>query len=451
MYSLSGRLLLWVSGLLVIFFGLTGLGLDLAFRNASERAVRELLEVRVIMLLGAAEPENGTLALTGDLPDPRFAQPGSGLYASLQDRQGTVLWRSPSSTGTEIPAGTVPAAGQRNYRQAQASDGTPVLALSYGIEWEFDDGRLEPFSVHVAESLDAYYAQVGRFRRQLGSWFAGVLVLLLFSVAVLMRFLLRPLSRVEEEIRKVEHGEAEVLGEGYPRELAGVTRNMNGLILSERQRLERYRNALGDLAHSLKTPLAVVRGQLDAGPTMDPALVGQQVERMDEIIRYQLQRASAAGASGLGRGRIEVEQVVHSLASALDKVYADKHPACEFDLQHEACFRGDRSDLMEMVGNLLDNAYKYCRSKVIISCRPIASPNSSGGALEIRVEDDGKGFPDGVEQTLLQRGVRADELADGQGIGLAVVKDIAESYQGALTLTRSSLGGACIVLQLPAA
>jgi len=451
MYSLSGRLLLWVSGLLVIFFGLTGLGLDLAFRNASERAVREVLEVRVIMLLGAAEPENGTLALSGELPDPRFAQPGSGLYASLVDKQGKVLWRSPSSTGTEIPAGPAPAAGQRNFRQARASDGTPVLALSYGIEWEFDDGRLEPFSVHVAESLDAYYAQVGRFRRQLGSWFAGVLLLLLLSVAVLMRFLLKPLNRVEEEIRQVEQGEADLLGEGYPRELAGVTRNMNALILSERQRLERYRNALGDLAHSLKTPLAVVRGQLDAGPGMDSAVVGQQVERMDEIVRYQLQRASAAGTSGLGRGKVDVGEVLRSVTAALDKVYAGKHPGVKPDLQPGTYFRGDRGDLMEMLGNLLDNAYKYCRSKVAVSCAASGSAGQSKATLEIRVEDDGNGFPEGVEQVLLQRGVRADELADGQGIGLAVVKDIAESYQGELRLTRSTMGGACIVLYLPAA
>jgi len=184
---------------------------------------------------------------------------------------------------------------------------------------------------------------------------------------------------------------------------------------------------------------------------MDSAVVGQQVERMDEIVRYQLQRASAAGTSGLGRGKVDVGEVLRSVTAALDKVYAGKHPGVKPDLQPGTYFRGDRGDLMEMLGNLLDNAYKYCRSKVAVSCAASGSAGQSKATLEIRVEDDGNGFPEGVEQVLLQRGVRADELADGQGIGLAVVKDIAESYQGELRLTRSTMGGACIVLYLPAA
>jgi len=452
MYSLRGRLLLWVSGLLIVFFGLTGLGLDLAFRNAGERAIRDLLDVRVIMLLAAAEPENGQLVLARDLPDARFAQPGSGLFASLTDAAGQVLWRSASSTGIDIPPGETPPVGQRHFRFTSASDGTPVLALSYGVEWEFEDRRIGRYSVHVAESLDGYQAQVGRFRRQLGGWFAGVLVLLLLSVGVLMRWLLQPLNRVEEEIRRVERGEADTLGEGYPRELEGVTRNMNTLILSQRQRQERYRNALGDLAHSLKTPLAVMRGQLESGRAVDVALVGQQVGRMDEIVRYQLQRASAAGAAGLARGRVELAEVLNSVAAALDKVYRDKAPRCAITAEPGLMFRGDRGDLMEMLGNLLDNAYKYCRSEVRVSCKARPVPTIQGAAvLQVCVEDDGNGFPPEASGLLLQRGVRADEAAEGQGIGLAVVREIAESYQGGLELSRSGLGGARVELSLPGA
>ena len=448
MYSLRGRLLLWVSGLLILFFGLTALGLDLAFRHAGERAVQDVLDVRVIMLLAAAEPGEQGLSISSELPDPRFAQAGSGLYAELLNASGEALWRSPSSAGLYISLEKLPLPGSRMFRLVKASDGSAYLALTYGVEWEFDDGRIESFAVQVAENLDAYTAQVNRFRRQMGSWFLASLLLLLLSVALLMRMVLRPLNRIEREIDEVEKGQAETLGSGYPRELEPVTRNMNALILSERQRLQRYRHALGDLAHSLKTPLAVVRSQLNSDGLTDTALLDRQVARMDEIIRYQLQRAAAAGSGTLGRKQLDAVQVARGVVEALDKVYSDKMPQHRLELPASLPFHGERGDLMEILGNLLDNAYKYCEKQVVLKMEQIPAGDAGKPGLQIQVEDDGIGFPQGMEEMLLQRGVRADERNDGQGIGLAVVRELALAYRGSLEVGRSALGGGQVVVVL---
>jgi two-component system sensor histidine kinase PhoQ len=335
------------------------------------------------------------------------------------------------------------------FRRVKASDGSAYLALTYGVEWEFDDGRIESFAVQVAENLDAYTAQVNRFRRQMGSWFLASLLLLLLSVAVLMGMVLRPLNRIEREIDAVEKGQAETLGSGYPRELEPVTRNMNALILSERQRLQRYRHALGDLAHSLKTPLAVVRSQLNRDGRTDTALLDRQVERMDEIIRYQLQRAAAAGSGTLGRKQLDAVQVARGVVEALDKVYSDKKPRHRLDLPASLPFHGERGDLMEILGNLLDNAYKYCDRQLVLKMEQIPAGEAGKPGLQIQVEDDGAGFPQGLEEMLLQRGVRADERNDGQGIGLAVVRELVLAYRGSLEVGRSTLGGGRVVVMLP--
>jgi len=449
MYSLRGRLLLWVSGLLILFFGLTAFGLDLAFRHAGERAVQDVLDVRVIMLLAAAEPEGQSLSISSELPDPRFAQAGSGLYAELLDSSGKALWRSSSSTGLHISLESLPPPGSRIFRRVKASDRSDYLDLIFGVEWEFDDGRIESFAVQVAENLDGYTAQVNRFRRQMGSWFLASLLLLLLSLALLMRSVLRPLNRIEREIDAVEKGRAETLGSGYPRELEPVTRNMNALILSERQRLQRYRHALGDLAHSLKTPLAVVRSQLNGDSQTDTALLDRQVARMDEIIRYQLQRAAAVGSGTLGRKQLDAVEVARGVVEALDKVYADKALRHRLDLPVALPFHGERGDLMEILGNLLDNAYKYCDKQLVLTMGQIPAGESGKPGLRIQVEDDGIGFPEGLEETLLQRGVRADERNDGQGIGLAVVRELALAYRGSLEVGRSVLGGGQVVVVLP--
>ena len=175
MRSLSSRLLVSVSVLLLLFFGATIAVLDTAFSEAGEQARRDILDGHLVALLAAAEPdEAGELALPERLREPRFENIGSGLYAELRDADNTVLWRSRSALGLEIPVGVAPELGNHLFARESLADGTPLLTLSLAVEWEFADGALKPYVFKVAESLDSFNAQVAGFRRQLFGWFAAV-------------------------------------------------------------------------------------------------------------------------------------------------------------------------------------------------------------------------------------------------------------------------------------
>ena len=452
MSSLSARLLLWVSILLIAFFGLTVFALDLAFRSVGELAMRERLEIHLLALLAAAEPEEfGQIYMPGDLPEARFANPESGLYGQIVDREGGRVWRSKSSIGTDIEYESKLKPGRKRYSRFGLGDRSEVMTLSMGVEWEFDNGQVTPYVFSVAESMGPYYAQVAKFRTQLLGWFTSLLVLLLLALALLLRRVLRPLRRIETEISEVEAGVRPELGEGYPKELQGVTRNTNTLLRSERGRRERYRHILGNLAHSLKTPLAVMQNLLEdreQGRTSAEELKAQ-VSRMDEIVRYQLQKASAAGSSGLGAEPIPVNDVVQQIVNTLDKVYASKDMRCFQAVDNDALFFGDRGDLMELLGNVLDNAYKWCRQQVRLSVSTLTSEQSKRQGLEISVDEDGPGIDEQDVEEVLNRGTRADQRVEGQGIGLAVVKEIVNLYRGRLDIARSAMGGASVRVTIP--
>jgi len=444
MSSLSTRLLISVSVLLVVFFGVTIIVLDTAFRSAGEQAQADILDGHLMAILAAAEAtEAGGLELPPDLQEPRFGAIGSGLYAELRGDEGDPVWRSRSALGIEIPAGPAPRSGVRQFQNEFLADGTPVLTLSLAVQWELPDGNYRPFVFKVAESLESFNAQVRQFRRQLFGWFAAVALIMLLSIAALLRHLLRPLRQVENQIGEIEQGEREVLSGPYPTELEGVARNMNALIDSERGRSERYRNTLDNLAHSLKTPLAAMRSLLaesgDAATKLD-----DQIDRMDEIVRYQLRKPASPKARNLVLTLVPVAPEVKRLIAGLDKVYHDKGPDIESTIEDGVRFRGDSGDLLEMAGNLLDNAYKWCERRVAISVT-----RSQNNDLVLVVRDDGPGIPADAAEALLQRGTRLDESTPGHGIGLAVVKELAESYGGRLEIGHSDLGGARFRVTIP--
>ncbi len=439
-----------VSGmlLLVIFFGVIVAVLDSAFRSAALEAERDLLDSRLIMLLAAAEAGDGNeLVLPIDLPEPLFGTPASGLYGAIVRRDGQLVWRSDSTIGVEIPWGVMPGTGERSFRQIGLPDGTPLLALSMGIDWEFADGTARSYVVHVGTSLDSMNAQVASFRRQLLVWFGLVAVLLLASLAILLRWLLRPLARIESEILEMEGGDRAALSSGYPTELAGVARNLNQLIDSERARTERHRRTLQDLAHSLKTPLAAMRSLLDAGD--DRAGMEEQLSRMEEIVRYQLSKPLAGAGVTLGAEPVPVEPELRRLADGLRKVYRDRDIQCDVEVEAGLRFYGDRGDLLELAGNLMENAHKWGRSRVRVTAAGAAQSTAFRRGLVLTVEDDGPGIPDGGEAGLLERGRRLDETKPGHGIGLSVVVELAGAYGGTVEVGRSALGGAVVTVRLP--
>ncbi len=235
-----------------------------------------------------------------------------------------------------------------------------------------------------------------------------------------------------------------------PRELTGLAANLNALLTSERQRVERYRNTLGNLAHSLKTPLAVMRsGATLPDPQARQRLLDEQIDRMDEIVQHQLKRAAATGASVVGQSAVDVRPMLAELRSTLLKVYGGKDLLIEIDCPPSAQFAGDRGDLFELLGNLCDNACKWCRSRVRVRVERLAGA-AQAARLRISVEDDGVGVAEQDRQRILERGMRADEEVPGQGLGLAMVKEIVALYEGTLAIESSPLGGARIAVLLPA-
>ncbi len=231
--------------------------------------------------------------------------------------------------------------------------------------------------------------------------------------------------------------------------MRSLTDNINALLTSQRDHLERYRHTLGDLAHSLKTPLAVLRGSLG-----NPSCAGlndiitEQVQRMNDIVDYQLQRAATSGRLPLA-APVTVGRIASKMQASLNKVYADKDVQCHVQAAADVQFHGDEGDLLELLGNLMDNAYKWSRRQVAVSARVVSLAGRP--ELELQVEDDGPGIDEALAREALQRGVRHDPATPGHGIGLAIVQDIVQLYDGKLELGRSRWNGARFTVRLPGA
>jgi two-component system, OmpR family, sensor histidine kinase PhoQ len=435
--SLRARVVLWIGVALVAMFAVTIVGLDAAFRSSTNRAIQELLQVQLLGLIALALPDpSGRLSLPADAINPQFGVPDSGLYGALWDADGGLVWQSQSFVGRELAAPVLPGPGIRRYLALEPPGLPPLEALLMGIAWEFADGRVEFFTFGIAVSLEPYNERQVAFRNNLITWFAGLTATTVLVLVGLLNWVLRPLKRLERQVREVESGRRGRLTGRYPAELVGLAANLNALIETERRRLVRYRHTLDDLAHSLKTPLAAMRTLLfERAPADGADALHSELDRMDQRVSYQLRRARASGATGLGLEPVRVGPILDDLIGTLDKVYRDKQVACETDVEPGAAFYGDAGDLTEVLGNLLDNAYKYCRSRVEVAARSV------GARLTVRIGDDGPGIEPESLRHVLERGGRVDETVPGQGIGLAVVSETIELYHGTLAFGRSELGG----------
>ena len=446
--SLSRRLLLSVFVVLVVFFGLTVTLLDYLFREVSERNLRDLLDAQMVALIAAADPDGPESVTPTAVLETRFDIPGSGLYAEIRSASGESIWRSQSTTGSDVQFGPPVADGERRFIQTEIVGKHIRLAVaSRGIVWDLH-GQPASFTFSIASDLRTYDKQLASFRQQMVGWFVSLAALLVATLALLLRWLLKPVRRLEREIKQVEAGERDQLGERWPRELAAVTSNLNALLDGERNRIKRYRDTLGNLAHSLKTPLAVMRqsmGQVEAGTK---ATLDAEIDRMTDIIEHQMKRAATSGGVLLGQAPVDVAPIITELRVALLKVYGNKDLLFETVVAPEAQFIGDRADLTELLGNLLDNACKWARSHLRVEVRvdPAADTRS---ALTIVIDDDGPGIAEADRAKVLRRGGRADEATPGHGIGLPMVNETVELYGGSMTIDGSAFGGARFTLKLP--
>lgn len=445
MRSLQARLLIVASVVLVVFLGLIGAGLDRAFRQSALGAVRARLQAQVYLLLSAAEVDpNGGVRMPELLPEARFSTPGSGLYAEINAGHRGPSWRSQSMLGLDVPFPTAPDPGDPVFAEVFGSDGKTLFSLSFTVIWEAPGIVARRYTFRVAESRNTFDTEVRGFRRSLWAWFALASIALLVVQGLLLRWSLAPLRQVTRELAEIEGGRRCELTTAYPEEIQQLTGNLNALIRHSREHLGRYRNAMGDLAHSLKTPLAVLRGAVESAQGLEDlqGAVAEQVQRMDQTVQYQLQRAAASGRTTLATP-VSVETVTRQVVASLVKVYRKRPVQYTIEVAPNAVFYGDQGDLMEVLGNITDNAFKWSRSRIILRAHPTMKPAQGRSGLVIEVEDDGAGIPAVELRAILQRGVRADPHTAGHGIGLAVIQEIVEEiYRGHLTIGRGPLGGA---------
>ena len=365
--SLNLRIILSATLVLVIFISLTALTLERAFTDSAETALHDKLTTQLYALMAAAEVGDEGLIMPTDELDVLLGLPSSGVYAYVTSKTGETLWQSSSALGAEPPSPVALGRGEKRFIKTNVGK-VDYYTFAYGVNWATgtigEDALALTFN--LSTDLKSFDKQIVRYRATLWGWLLAMAVLLLLSQALILRWGLLPLRKVGDELNLIENGKQENIEEEYPREIKRLTNNINLLLEHEREHKARYRNALGDLAHSLKTPLALLQSSLAAEQKPSAETLQEQITRMNNIVEYQLQRAATAGSTGIGK-RVEVETSISRLTDSLLKVYGDKQYVLEVNVEPSLTFKGDEGDLMEILGNLLDNAFKWCKQQVVIN------------------------------------------------------------------------------------
>ena len=423
---------------------LAGWILDRSFRASTLAGVEEQLRLVVYSLMGVAHADASGIRVD-ELSEPRLSQPESGLYAAVWEPGTGREWRSPSALTSNVGRGAAEAVlGEFRFSESPAGE-VPRFLLSYLVIW--DDADESQLIFQVAADQAPTLAVIGNFRRDLAWGLALVTLLVIGAQFLAIRWGLTPLRVMAEEVRALEEGRREGLSDRYPKELQGLRRNLARFVAHEHRRRARYRHALEDLAHSLKTPLAVIRNALGGAetargePPAERELIAEQLDRMEGVVTHQLSRATVTGPVVVSRP-VDLARLAERLVLALKTAYVDRGLAVEVRLPETLSVRGDERDLMDLIGNLLENAFKYTDSRVRIS-------GQSEPVAVLLIEDDGPGVDPAIRDDILNRGARGDQVQPGQGIGLFVASELVHLYGGTVTIGDSPLGGAGIEVRLP--
>lgn len=438
--SLNLRVILSATLVLAVFVTVTAVILERAFIDSAESSLRDRLTSQLYALMAAAEiDEHGQLLMPSNELDALLGLPSSGVYAQVTDLSGQTLWQSSSTLNTEPPSPVTLLGGENKFSRIQRGENN-YYRFAFGVNWPTGSGTTA-LTFNIATSLESFNRQIGKFRTTLWSWLGAMTLLFLVSQAAILHWGLLPLRRVGEELGLIESGDQDRVEGHYPPEISRLTHNINQLLQQERAQKTRYRNGLGDLAHSLKTPLAVMRSALDNKKPGDKDTLDEQITRMNNIVEYQLQRAATLGPATMGKS-IEVAPLLKRLLASLGKVYHDKQISVKTTIEDDLVFRGDEGDFMEVLGNLLDNAFKWATRHIELEAYRTEK------RLGILIRDDGPGMPEEMISALLQRGVRADQSIAGHGIGLSIVKNIVDARQGTLRIIQRPEGGSEVIVTL---
>lgn len=427
----------WSAALLIV----VGLLLSSLFGNYVERSFDSQLSVLLDAVVAASEIEpGGTLGIGTTVAEGRFDTPYSGWYWQVSDAGGVRL-RSRSLWDQELRRVALGRAGDVVHREDDGPDGQRLRLVARVIT--FPDAE-QSLLYQVGGDLSRSRGEVARFNKQLGWSLALLFAGLLIAVVVQIRFGLRPLRRIRESLARIRHGDIDRLDGSFPAEIAPLAQEINVLLQHNAHVLERARTHVGNLAHALKTPITIIANEAAAaGPSA--ATVAQQVVLVRRQIDHHLARARTAATVGVLGTRTDVRPVLHGLERTLMRIHADRRIDIEIDCDDGLAFAGERQDLEEMLGNLLDNGCKWAAATVNAGAR------RDRGGLEIVIDDDGPGLAAAERIDAVDRGRRLDESVPGSGLGLAIVNDIAALYDGSLTLEDAPAGGLRAVLRLPLA
>lgn len=436
--SLRMRLMFGAAVTVSVFMLALFPALQQVFTATLEESIEQRLAADASALISAAQIVKGQLHMPEKLPDEEFDILPARQLGFIYGNKGGLLWRSRSSENVTI-----------NYQPKYDGDGHDFLRAKdtqgreffiYDVEVDLLRGQSADFSIVTMQPVSDYQSMYDSLRQQLYVWLGLTLLLLLGFLWLGLGWGIRSLRSLSAELDDVENGKRASLSDEHPRELLRLTRSLNRLLDSERQQSERYRHSLDDLAHSLKTPLAVLQGvgevlSVQSDSAEQARILQGQVNRMSQQISYQLQRASLR-KSGLLRYSVKLQPLLESLLDALGKVYREKRVQVSQVLTAELRVPVEKGALLELLGSILENAYRLCVGEIRISAHLTTTH------CELIVEDDGPGVPAHQRERILKRGERLDTQYPGQGIGTAVVKDIIDSYGGQLFVEDSVLGGA---------
>ncbi len=429
---------------LLVFLGVMGVGLNRAFERSVLSSAEDALRSQVLLLISAIDVIESNIVAPYVLPEPRLQQPDSNLYAQIytkaQNSTGTgivtenVVWRSPSLLERTLPSKNS-GLGDFEFYPSQPWQGSRVNTTTLAVEWETEQGTV-PFVVQVAETDSVYTRRLARYQRQVGIWlvfFGGALIILLLGI---LGWSLKPLERVRRQVGEIEEGKRQRFDQDYPTEVNRLTQNLNQLLNFEEQRIERQKEVLGNLAHSLKTPIAVLKGL----PYSDAVKADsdEQLVTMQNIIDYQLQSASAVGRRRFSKA-LDIIESSQQIVRSLDKLHAGKGLKTVLNIAPDTVFFGDQGDWMEVLGNLCDNAFKWSKSRVKVDISQVEQGEAASHKKPIRivVQDDGPGIDDALRDIILQRGVRLDSQTPGHGLGMHIVKGVVEAYAGSIDIQDS--------------
>lgn len=443
--SLLVRLLVGAGLALLIALAAVGGAIDRVFTNAAEANMRERLEAVVYLILSTIEVDaDGRPLMPESLAEPRLNRPGSSLHGGAMTPQGE--WRSPSLVGVvPQPNARLIERGTELFRGLEADGNWNVFAI--GLGWELPDGEIVDLTIWAAEDPNRLRMELAGFREDLWRWLGLAGVLIIAGQVGLLLIILRPLRRVATEVGEIESGRRGGIEGRYPRELRPLTDNLNALLAAERDNARRYSEALADLAHALKTPVAVLRARLESSETARPSDLAHHLDDMEQIIRRQLERAQRSTRRALP-GAVAVRPILERMGDSLQRLHVESGLGVEVAGDAGLVAHMDERDLWEVCGNLMENAAKYGNGSVHASVRAGERGLRRDGLI-IEIEDDGPGIEAEQVERLLQRGQRGDERRDGQGLGLSIVRELVEANGGHLEVDRSELGGARFRVILP--